>query len=192
MSFDPSYLIEFIEKPATRIAVLLPCLIALLFWWGAATKGVVFAKVWQLLLGIAITMICSHWKETDDGLLSFHMLPGYALVAVLLPAAERPSSRLGYAFTFLSLLITDVAAAAVYTLQTSGQLTSNFYLGVGGAGHLDALFLLPLATAITLKLLAIAERCPQAHEPILKAGRRLTTREVKAQVPTCKHERGPS
>lgn len=149
MSWDSLLQLElagYLREPDTLIAVLLPACAALLCLVLRAPGACLRLQLQAFVLGTASSVLCSFWVEVD-GVLSLHMLPGYALVLVLAPAEYRPGPPRAFAFTFFSMLMADVICAAQYPLLSTGSIPAWFYHGVGGAGFGDALFCVPPCVA---------------------------------------------
>lgn len=146
---SPGYrtFVNYLLRPETGLAVLLPGIVSLTIVGFYARAGRVSDRlqlVWMLLLPIAY--YCARWDMTPQG----DQLYTYSAfsVACLLLLFKRiyVPPALAYALTFLSLWWVDVTHALCRMLECDLPL-SQFYVGVGGAGLKDALFLLPLMTA---------------------------------------------
>ena len=146
---DPAYrtLADYLSCPETRVAVLLPGLVSfgiLAFYARAGKLSRRLQLLW--LLALAISFYSARWELTSEA----HQLYIYSTFSVacivLLFNRVYVAPALAYALTFLSLWMVDVGYALSRTLECGAPLW-NFYVGVGGAGFRDALFLLPLMTA---------------------------------------------
>ena len=98
---------------------------------------------------LPIAYFCARWDSSPDGdTLYTYSAFSIACLVLLFHRIYVPPA-LAYALTFLSLWWVDVTRALCRTLECDIPL-SQFYVGVGGAGIRDALFLLPLMTAIAV------------------------------------------
>jgi hypothetical protein len=97
-------------------------------------------------LVLPIAYYCARWDLSPEGdqLYTYSAFSVACLVLLFKRIYVPPA--LAYALTFLSLWWVDVTRALCRTLECDIPL-SQFYVGVGGAGLRDALFLLPLMTA---------------------------------------------
>ena len=98
------------------------------------------------LFSLPITLVCMRWEYTDD----MHQLYIYSAFSVgcmmILFKRMYIPPLMAYALTFLSLCLVDLTAAFRHAIEWNLPL-ETFYYGVGGAGILDALFVVPLFTA---------------------------------------------
>jgi hypothetical protein len=146
---SPGYrtFVNYLLRPETGLAVLLPGLVSLAILGFYARAGKVSNRlqlVWVLLLPIGY--YCARWELTADGAeLYIYSAFSVASLVLLFNRISVPPA-LAYALTFLSLWWVDVTRALCWTLECD-SLLSQFYVGVGGGGWRDALFLLPLMTA---------------------------------------------
>ena len=149
---SPGYLafVNYLWQPETRLAVLLPGLLSLGILGFYARTGRISNRlqlIWILILPIAY--FCARWDSSPDGdTLYTYSAFSIACLVLLFHRIYVPPA-LAYALTFLSLWWVDVTRALCRTLECDIPL-SQFYVGVGGAGIRDALFLLPLMTAIAV------------------------------------------
>jgi len=146
---SPGYrtFVNYLLRPETGLAVLLPGLVSLAilgFYLRAGKVSKRLLLLWVLLLPIGY--YCARWELTPDGVeLYTYSAFSVACVLLLFNRISVPPA-LAYALTFFSLWWVDVTRALCRTLECD-SLLSQFYVGVGGAGWGDALFLLPLMTA---------------------------------------------
>jgi hypothetical protein len=139
------------------IAIVLPALVSIALWSLAPTVAVPMRELaLPFLYGTSLSVTFSYWQELD-GVLSIHMLAGYFLLCVLLPRADRPTWAQAYGLSFASLLAADLWCAIQHDIAQFGYLRPEFFRGVGGAGFCDDLFILPIATAMTLLALGFVE-----------------------------------
>jgi hypothetical protein len=146
---NPAYqtLANYLSCPETRVAVLLPGVVSLGILAFYARAGKLSRRLQLLwLLALAISFYSARWELSSEA----HQLYIYSAFSVacivLLFKRVYVAPALAYALTFLSLWMVDVGHALSRTLECGAPLW-NFYVGVGGAGFQDALFLLPLMTA---------------------------------------------
>ena len=149
-------LVAYLLEIPSLIAVVLPALLSIALW--SLVSRVVSLRELALpfLYGTSLSVTFSYWQEID-GVLTLHMLAGYFLLCVLLPRSDRPTWVHAYGLSFFSLLAADVWCAMQRDIAQFGYLRPEFYLGVGGAGFCDDLFILPIATAATLLVLGLIE-----------------------------------
>ncbi|HTS54991.1 MAG TPA: hypothetical protein VMH26_17095 [Burkholderiales bacterium] len=129
------------------MAVLLPGVASVAILAYHARAGKVPRRL-QLLwvLALAVSYCCARWELTSD-MEQLYIYSAFSVVCLLLLFRRvYVSPALAYALTFLSLWLVDVTCALSRALECGAPL-SGFYVGVGGAGARDALFLLPLLTA---------------------------------------------
>ena len=146
---NPAYqtLAGYLSCPETRVAVLFPGVVSICILAFYARAGKLSRRLQLLwLLALAISFYSARWELTSES----HQLYIYSAFSVacivLLFKRVYVAPALAYALTFLSLWMVDVSYALSRTLECGAPL-SHFYVGVGGAGFRDALFLLPLLTA---------------------------------------------
>ena len=146
---NPAYqtLADYLSCPETRVAVLLPGVFSFGILALYARAGKLSRRLQLLwLLALAISFYSARWELTSEA----HQLYIYSAFSVacivLLFKRVYVAPALAYALTFLSLWTVDVGYALSKTLECGAPLWT-FYVGVGGAGFRDALFLLPLMTA---------------------------------------------
>jgi len=139
--------VNYLLRPEIGLAVLLPGLISLGILGFYARNGKVSSRL-QLLwvLALPVCYYCARWELTAEGS-QLYLYSAFS-VACLLLLFNRISvpPALAYSLTFLSLWWVDVTHALCRALECDAPL-AQFYVGVGGAGFRDALFLLPLLTA---------------------------------------------
>ncbi len=140
-------LANYLSCPETRVAVLLPGVVSLAVLAFYARAGKLSRRLQLLwLLALAVSFYSARWELTADA----HQLYIYSAFSVaclvLLFRRVYIAPALAYALTFLSLWVVDVGYALSRSLECDAPLW-QFYVGIGGAGFRDALFLLPLLTA---------------------------------------------
>jgi hypothetical protein len=147
ISPDYRIFVNYLSLPETGVAVLLPGILSLSivgFYVRAGKLSNRLQLLWILVLPIAY--YCARWELSPEGdqLYTYSAFSVACLVLLFKRIYVPPA--LAYALTFLSLWWVDVTRALCRTLECDIPL-SQFYVGVGGAGLRDALFLLPLMTA---------------------------------------------
>jgi hypothetical protein len=146
---NPAYetLAAYLSRPETGVAVLLPGVVSLGILAFYVHAGKVSRRLQLLwLLALAVSFYSARWEftlETDQ----LYIYSAFSVACVvLLFRRVYVSPALAYALTFLSLWSVDITCALSRTVECGAPLW-QFYVGVGGAGFRDALFLLPLLTA---------------------------------------------
>jgi len=139
-------LANYLSRPETHVAVLLPGIVSLAVVAVYARAGKLSRRLQLLwLLALGVSFYFARWELTAE----VHQLYLYSAfsVACLVLLFKRVyiAPALAYALTFLSLWVVDVGYALSKTLETDAPLW-QFYVGIGGGGLRDALFLLPLLT----------------------------------------------
>lgn len=126
-------------------------------WWAVATLA---------------TFVGGRWHESADAL-SLHLVSYVSLLYFLHAYRRTPPAPLeGGALAFFSLLICDIAHAALRLAfePGGGRLASAEWLvGVGGAGWGDGLLLLPVSTALVIayaRWRCRADRSPRGGGPL--------------------------
>jgi hypothetical protein len=139
--------VNYLLRPETSLAVLVPGLISLVIVVSYARAGKISSRM-QLLwvLAVGVSFYCARWELTAE-VESLYIYSAFSVACVVL-LFNRISvpAPLAYALTFLSLWWVDVTHALCRAIECGVPLY-QFYVGVGGAGWRDALFLLPLITA---------------------------------------------
>jgi hypothetical protein len=142
--------VDYLTSPETSLSVLLPGVLSagiLAYYAGAGKVSRRLQLLWVLTLGV--TYYCARWELTSDTA-QLYLFSAFSVACLLLLFRRvYVSPALAYALTFLSLWLVDMTCALLRTLE-SGASVSGFYLGVGAAGMRDALFLLPLLTAVAV------------------------------------------
>jgi len=146
---SPGYqaFVNYLLQPETRWAVLLPGILSIAILIYYARAGRISKRLRLLwLLALPIAYFCARWDSTPEGdqLYTFSAFSVACLILLFRRVYIPPA--LAYALTFVSLWGVDMTRAMCRMLECDIPLW-QFYIGVGGAGARDALFLLPLMTA---------------------------------------------
>jgi len=151
-------LLKYLGSPAVLFAVLLPGLISVAIYWSYRRAGKVSRRLQVLwLLALGLTFYFAHWEQSED-VQRLYMYSGFSIVClVLLFFRVYISPALAYALTFLSLWWVDITHALCQALLCQWDL-ERFYVGVGGAGVFDTLFVVPLLTAGFVALVSTSLR----------------------------------
>ena len=140
-------LVQYLVAPETRLAVLVPGVISLAILAFYARKGKLSRRlqlVWVLTLGMSFYF--ARWEITDE-VQRLYIYSAFSVACVLLLFKRiYVAPALAYALTFLALWWVDVVHALCRALECGADL-DQFYRGVGGAGAVDGLVLVPLMTA---------------------------------------------
>ena len=139
--------VHYVLRPETSLSVLIPGLISLVIVGSYARAGKISSRL-QLLwvLAVAVSYYCARWDLTPE-VDRLYIYSAFSVAcAVLLFKRISVPPPLAYALTFLSLWWVDVTHALCRAIECDAPLY-QFYVGVGGGGWRDALFLLPLMTA---------------------------------------------
>jgi hypothetical protein len=146
---SPEYctLVDYFSRPEICWAVLLPGIVSLAIVSFYVRRGLLSDRmqlVWVLVL--PVSFYCARWEATSD-VQQLFIYSGFS-VACLVLAFHRVyvSPVLAYALTFLSLWWVDMTQALCHAIECDVPL-DGFYVGVGGGGIYDSLFLMPLVTA---------------------------------------------
>jgi hypothetical protein len=140
-------LLRYLASPAVQLAVLLPGLISTGIYWTYRRAGKVSFRL-QLLwfVALALTFFFARWELSED-VQQLYIFSGFSVAClVLLYFRVYISPALAYALTFLSLWWVDITHALCQAVLCEWDL-DRFYVGVGGAGVFDTLFVVPLMTA---------------------------------------------
>lgn len=146
---SPEYrtLVDYFPRPEVRWAVLLPGIVSLAIVSFYVRRKLLSDRM-QLIwvLALPVSYYCARWEATSEAQQLF-IYSGFS-VACLVLAFKRVyvSPALAYALTFLSMWWVDVTQALCHAIECGAPL-EGFYLGVGGGGLSDSLFLVPLVTA---------------------------------------------
>lgn len=145
--------VVYLDGPA-RISFLVPLLVCLLIFRltplpkvSSAADGVWFSGLF--LLGCAISFLTAYWGNTG-----LHFLASGEIlwpVVVWIQGPRKISPWWAYVATFWGTLLPDVLLAGQYFHWETG-----FWMGVGGAGLQDALFLSPMVSLLCALILAQA------------------------------------
>jgi hypothetical protein len=139
-------LMQYLRLPSTHQAVILPAVLAILFWQYAKKHSLPIVSGVLFLLGTMATVQFSYFFD-DGNEANLYQLPGYLTVLVLVPTRYRPHWGHAYALSFISMFCSDLFCAFKHFQGQSG-FTLNFFCGVGGAGFSDALVSVPLVTLV--------------------------------------------
>jgi hypothetical protein len=140
-------LLTYLRDPAIGLAVIGPGVLSLAIVGFYARAGRISPRL-QLLwvLAVVISFWCARWESSAEAE-SLYIYSGFSVACMLLLFHRvYISPALAYALTFLSLWWVDVTRAFCQALRCNWPL-DQFYVGVGGAGHTDALVWVPLLTA---------------------------------------------
>ena len=140
-------LFKYLGSPAVLLAVFLPGLISVAIYWSYRRAGKVSARLQVLwLCALLLSFYFARWEQSED-VQRLYIYSGFSVVClILLLFRLYISPALAYALTFLSLWWVDVTHALCQALLCEWDL-ARFYVGVGGGGVLDTLFVVPLLTA---------------------------------------------
>lgn len=143
-------LVHYLHQPETRFAVVIPGLLSLGILGFYARSGRVSDRLLILwLLALPISYCCARWEE-EAGMATLYIYSAFSVACALLVFKRfYLSPALAFALTFLSLFWVDVAQAFWRALEHDIPL-EQFYIGIGGAGLRDALFVVPLLTGATV------------------------------------------
>lgn len=135
--------LSYLKSLTTQYAVLLPAGLGACF--GLRALRLDHGRAW--LYTTAATVYTARWEFSEHTTQLF-LLPWFFLyLAVSLYWRHAWHPAQAYLLTYLSLLSVDVVLALARAWQAKEPL-SQFYLGVGGAGVQDALFVMPLCAAL--------------------------------------------
>ena len=140
-------LLKYLGSPAVLLSVLLPGLISVAIYWSHRRAGRVSARLQVLwVVALVVTFYFAHWEQSED-VQRLYIYSGFSVAClVLLFFRVYISPALAYALTFLSLWWVDITHALCQAVLCQWDL-DRFYVGVGGAGIFDTLFVVPLLTA---------------------------------------------
>jgi hypothetical protein len=140
-------LLRYFSDPAVQLAVLLPGIVSVAIYWAYRRAGKVsfpLQVLWSAAL--ALTFFFARWEHSEDAQ-RLYIYSGFSVAClVLLYFRVYIPPALAYALTFLSLWWVDVTHALCQAVLCKWDL-ERFYVGVGGAGVFDTLFVVPLLTA---------------------------------------------
>ena len=139
---------HYLFSPPALVAVLIPGLASLIILTAYASAHRISARLRLLwIICLPVTLASTRWIYNGD-LHELYLVSVFS-VACLLVIFRRMyiSPILIYALTFLSLGTVDAMAAFSHALKFDLPL-DTFYYGVGGAGFVDSLFVVPLGTAL--------------------------------------------
>lgn len=139
--------VNYLLRREIGFAVLLPGLLSLCILSFYVRNGKVSNRLQLLwILALPVAYYCASWELTAEGA-RLYIYSAFSVVCLLLLFKRiYVPPALAYSLTFLSLWWVDVTRALCRALECDAPL-AQFYVGVGGAGLRDALFLLPLLTA---------------------------------------------
>lgn len=126
------------------VAVTIPLFLSLLGLFNSSLNGWVWVW-WAMATGISWYL--ARWEVTPDTLTLFIIPVYFGYLAVSLYLGHDWNAGLAYAQTFASLFFVDMVKALELVSMGHQSLTS-FFMGVGGAGWHDGLFILPLASVL--------------------------------------------
>jgi hypothetical protein len=140
-------LANYLLSGSAWVAVFIPGIVSLIVVAVYARAGRFSTRLQVLwLCSLPVTLVCTHWDYTDD----VHQLYIYSAfsVACIMIFFKRMyiPPPMAYALTFFSLGLVDLTAAFRHAIEWHLPV-ETFYYGVGGAGIVDALFVVPLFTA---------------------------------------------
>jgi hypothetical protein len=140
-------LLNYVSNPSVQLAVLLPGLISIAIYWAHRRAGKVSYRLQILwLIAVLLSFYFARWEQTEETQ-RLYIYSGFSIMCfVLLFFRVYISPALAYALTFLSLWWVDITHALCQALLCQSDL-ERFYIGVGGAGLFDTLFVVPLLTA---------------------------------------------
>jgi hypothetical protein len=147
-------LVHYLGAPETRLAVVIPGLASLAILGFYARRGRVSGRLQLLwILAVGISFCCARWEVTAE-VQRLYIYSAFSVACLLLLFVRiYVAPALVYALTFLALWWVDVVHALCRALQ-GGIDVDRFYVGVGGAGAVDGLVLVPLLTATAVAYVA--------------------------------------
>ena len=143
-------LLEYLGSPETHLAVIVPGILSLAILGFYSRLGRISERL-QLLwvLALSIAFYSARWDLSGE-MQRLYVYSAFSVTcAMLLFNRMYISPQLAYALTFLSLWWVDVTRAFCFALEC-GKPLEEFYVGIGGAGLMDALFIVPLLTALAV------------------------------------------
>jgi hypothetical protein len=157
--------LDYLRSPTTHLAVIIPGVLSLAILGFYSRLGRISERLQLLwMLALSIAFYSASWDVSGD-MQRLYVYSAFSVTcAMLLFNRMYISPALAYALTFLSLWWVDVTRAFCYALEC-GKPLEEFYVGVGGAGLLDALFIVPLLTAGVVGY--ASARLKRQHAPLL-------------------------
>jgi hypothetical protein len=142
-----AYLLSYFSTPSILLAVVAPGLISAIIYWSYRRAGKVSPRLQVLwFVALAVTFFLARWESSEE-VQRLNIYSAFSVAClVLLYFRVYIAPALAYALTFLSLWWVDVTHALCQAVLCGWDL-DRFYVGVGGAGFYDALFVVPLMTA---------------------------------------------
>jgi len=145
---------RYVSNPAVQLAVILPGIVSVAIYWIYRRAGKVSFQL-QLLwsVALALTFFFARWEQSDE-VQRLYIYSGFSVAClVLLYFRVYISPALAYALTFLSLWWVDITHALCQAVLCKWDLERS-YIGVGGAGVFDTLFVVPLLTACLVAIVS--------------------------------------
>jgi hypothetical protein len=143
-------LLKYLSSPGIRLSVLLPGLLSVAIYWIYRRAGKVSYRLQALwFVALAVTFFFARWEQSEE-VQRLYIYSGFSIAClVMLYFRVYISPALAYALTFLSLWWVDITHALCQAVLCNWDL-DRFYVGVGGAGMMDTLFVVPLLTAVSI------------------------------------------
>lgn len=169
---------HYFGSPEPWVAVVLPLVLSLAILLREALAGRYSRRLCvAYLVSLPLTYLTARWVVADEqrALLLANPLPLLLLVLAWRRVDVRPGPA--FALTFLSCLIVDIACASDLVWRMGAESSAGFYLGIGGAGLLDGLVVIPVSTAMLVGY---------AHWRLVVSGAQLRTgnsREAATPIP---------
>lgn len=133
------------------VVVMVPLLLAAILTWSARsdlrgnTWVVTAALLLSMIQGLPQVQQLYFQVVSGDPALQTRAMPFFPAVYLLFGRFMLPSPSLAYAGTFLSLLATDfVSVTSHWLTDPLGHPLSYHFSGIGGAGLVDGLVVLPI------------------------------------------------
>jgi len=137
--FSSAPIPNYLSNNAVLEGTILPALIStgllLKYWLQVKDQRIILGF---LLFAVTLGMFTQHW-----GVTGLHLFTGGFVIwpVLVLLLGDRFPWPLAYPLTFIGTLIPDLYGAGM-----AANWSSGWFFGVGGAGFLDGLFLVPLET----------------------------------------------
>ena len=143
---ESSALANYLSGGSAWVAVVIPGIVSVIvvaLYVKAGRFSTRLRVLW--LCSLPVTFVCTRWDYTD-GVHQLYIYSAFSVACVMILFKRMYiAPPMAYALTFFSLSLVDITAALGHAIEWHLPV-ATFYYGVGGAGIVDALFVVPLLT----------------------------------------------
>lgn len=139
-------ILDYLSQPSILFSVTVPWIVVIYWYFTDGTRDPPPTKLlWAWMVCAVFTYLNARWEVTADTRSLYAMPTSLIFIIVWIWCRERMTALTAYSLVFVELWTVDLAKAL--ELVPSEHTYETFYWGIGGAGMMDALCIMPLVGA---------------------------------------------